>query len=63
MYKCRKAVRTHEVLQCVRMQVDNIDGRQAARTSVGQQWVPSRFCNAYEHRSTMLPADEQHVLI
>ena len=52
---------TIEVLQRVRMQVDDVDGRRATRTNVGLQWLPTRLCNAYEHRSTMLMADEQCV--
>jgi len=54
-------VGTNELLQRVRTQVDDVDGKRAARTNVGQQWVATRFCNAYEHRSTMLMADEQRV--
>jgi len=52
---------TNEVLQRVRTQVSGVDGRRAARTNVGQQWVPTRFCNAYERRLTMLTADEERV--
>jgi len=61
MYECRIAVRTNEVLQRVPTQVDDVLSRRAARTNVGQQWVATRFCNAYECRSTMLRADEQCV--
>jgi len=46
-------VRTDEVLQRVRMQVDDVDGIQAARTNVGQEWVPTMLCNTCEPRSTM----------
>jgi len=66
---------SNEVLQHVRMQVDNVDGRQAALmnvasgnggrragyTNVRQRCLPTRFCNAYEHRSVGLTAYEQHV--
>jgi len=54
-------VHTNELLQCVRMQVDDVDGRPAACTNVGQQWVAMWFYNAYQHRSTMLMVDEQCV--
>jgi len=37
MYECMTAVRTDKVLQRVRTQVDNVVGRRAARTNVGQQ--------------------------
>jgi len=41
----------------------NIDsgngGRRAAYTNVGQRCVPTRFCNTYERRSTMLTADDE----
>ena len=57
MYERRTAKGTNEVLQRVRTQVDNVDGRRAAHTNVGQQWVPTRFYNAYERRLTMLMAD------
>jgi len=56
-------VATSEALQRVQAQVDDVDGRRAACTNVGQQRVPTRFCNAYERRSTMLTADEQRVLM
>jgi len=54
-------VRINEVLQRVRTQVSDVDGRPAARTKVGQWWVPTRFCNTYERSSTMLTVDEQRV--
>jgi len=53
MYECRTVVCTNEVLQSVRMQVSGVDSIRAVRTNVGQQCVPTSFCNAYEHRSTM----------
>ena len=66
---------TNEVLQCVRTQVDDVDGRQGTRTNVAsgnggrgaactnvaQPCVPTRFCNRYERRSAVLTAYEQHV--
>jgi len=75
MYECATVVCTNEVLQCVRTQVDNVDsrggagtnvasgngGRRAACTNVGQPCIATRFCNAYECRSTMLTADEEYV--
>jgi len=75
MYECRTAVCTNEVLQHVRTQVDDVNGRQAARTNlasgnggrratctnVGQRCVPTKFCNTYERRSAVLTAYEQHV--
>jgi len=61
MWEYRTAVRTNEVLQRVRTQVNDVDGRRAARTNVGQQCVPMRFCNTYEYRATVLTADEQRV--
>ena len=48
---------TNDALQHVRTQVDDVDGRRAAQTNLGQQWVPTRFCNAYERRLTMLTAE------
>jgi len=60
-WECRTAVGRNEVLQHVRMQVDDVDGRRAARTNLGQQWVATRFCNTYERRSTMLTVDDKHV--
>ena len=68
---------TNEDLQCVGTQVGDVDCRQAARTNVasdnggrhavctnvGKRCVPTRFCNAYECRSTILTADKQHVLV
>jgi len=68
-------VRTDEVLQRVRTQVDDVDGRRAVRTNVasgnggrraagvnvGQRCVPTRFCNAYERRTAVLTAYEQRV--
>jgi len=73
MYECRTAVCTNEVLQRVRTQVDDVNGRRAARTNlasgngsrraacmnVGKPWVPTRFCKAYECRSAVLTAYEQ----
>jgi len=73
--RSRTAVCTNEVLQHVRMQVDDVDGtraactnvasgnggRRTACTNVGQRCVPTRFCNPYKHRSTMLTADEDHI--
>jgi len=50
-------VRTDEVLQRVRTQLDDVDGRRAASTNVGQWCVSTRFCNAYERRSAMLTVD------
>ena len=44
MKECRTAVRSDDVLQHVSMQVDDVDGRRAARTNVGQQWVPKKLC-------------------
>jgi len=75
MYQCRTAVGSNEVLERVRMQVDDVDGRRvahtnvasgnggrhAACTNVGQWCVPTRFCNPYEHRSAVLTAYEQCV--
>jgi len=75
MYQCRTAVGSNEVLQRVRTQVDNVDGRRVARTNVasgnggrraactnvGQWCVPTRFCNVYECRSAVLTAYEQRV--
>jgi len=52
---------TNEVLQRVRMQVSGVDCIQAARTNVGQQWVPTSFCNAYKRRSAVLTAYEQRI--
>ena len=66
---------TNKVLQCVGMQVNDVvgigaartivasgnGGRHAACTNVGQPYVPTRFCNAYEHRSAVLTADVEHV--
>jgi len=68
-------VGSNEVLQHIRTQVDNVDGRRGARTNVasgnggrsaactnvGQQCVPTRFCNTYERRSAVLTAYEQRV--
>jgi len=68
-------VGTNEALPHVRTQVDDVDGRRAVRTNVasgnggrraaganvGQQCVPTRFCNAYERRSAVLTAYEQRV--
>ena len=54
-------MRVNDVLQRVRMQVSDVDGRLAARTNVGQRCVPTRFCNAYERSSTMLTVEEQRV--
>jgi len=54
-------VGTDEVLQRVRTQLDDVDGGRAASTNVGQQWVPSMFCNVDERRSTMLTVDEQYL--
>ena len=54
-------MRTNEVLQRVRTQVTDVDGLRAAPTNVGQQGIPTKFCNAYERRSAMLTAYEQHV--
>jgi len=54
-------VGSNEVLQRVRMQVDDVDSRRGARTNVGQQWVAMRFCNMYERRSAVLTAYEQCV--
>jgi len=68
-------VRTNEVLQRVRTQVDDVDGRRAACTNVasgnggrratctnvGQRCVPTKFCNTYERRSAVLTAYEQRV--
>jgi len=70
-------VGSNEVLQCVRTQVDDVDGRRAVRTNVasgnggrraactnvGQRCVPTRFCNAYERTSAVLTAYEQRVLM
>jgi len=66
---------TNEVLQRVRTQVDDVDGRRAASTNVdsgnggrraactnvGQPCLPTRFRNAYERRSAVLTAYEQRV--
>jgi len=66
---------TNEVLQRVRTQVDDVNGRRAARTNlasgnggrraactnVGQPCIPTRFCKAYERRSAVLTAYEQRV--
>jgi len=68
-------VRTNEVLQYVRTQLDDVDGSRGARanvvsgnggrreacTNVGQRCVSTRFCNAYERRSAVLTASEQRV--
>jgi len=54
---------TNEALQHVRTQDDDVDGRQAARTNVGQRYVPMKFCNMYERRSAVLMAEEQRVLM
>jgi len=54
-------VGTNDALERMRTQVDDVDSRRTARTNLGQQWVPTRFCNAYERRSTMLTADGQHL--
>jgi len=66
---------TNEVLQRIRTQVDDVDGRRAARTNVdsgnggrrtactnvGQSCVSMRFRNAYERRSAVLTVYEQRV--
>ena len=66
---------TNELLQCVRTQVDDVDGRRVVCmnvasgnggryvvcTNIGQRCLPTRFCNVYERRSTMLTADEEHL--
>jgi len=54
-------VGTNKLLQCVQTQVSSIDRIRAARTNVGQQWVPTKLCNACERRLTMLTAYEQRV--
>jgi len=68
-------VGSNKVLQHVRTQVNDIDGRQVARTNVAsgnggsravctneeQQCVTMRFCNAYERRSEMFTAYEQRI--
>jgi len=68
-------VGTNEVLQRIRTQVDDVDGRRAAPTNVasgnggrrtactnvGQRRVPTKFCNAYERRSAVLTAYEQRI--
>jgi len=36
-------------------------GRRAVCTNVGQQWVPTRFCNTYKCRSAMLTEYQQRV--
>jgi len=46
-------VGTNEALQRVRTQVDDVDVIRAARTNVGQLWVPTMLWNACEPRSTM----------
>jgi len=75
VYVCRTAVGSNEVLQRVRTQVDDVDGRRAACTNVAsgnggsraactnvRPWcVPTRFCNAYECRSVVLNAYEQRI--
>jgi len=75
MYECRTAVLTNEVAQRVGTQVDDFDGRRAARMNVAsgngsrraacpnvvQLYVPTRFCNAYKRRSAVLTAYELHV--
>jgi len=54
---------SNEVLQYVRMQVDDVDGRRATRRGAGEQCVPTKICNIYELRSVMLIADKRHVRI
>jgi len=65
--ECKPSIRNSAVLICVRTYVSdgystravhtNVDsgndGRRAACRNIGQQCVPTRFCNAYERRSTM----------
>jgi len=36
-------------------------GRYVVCTNIGQRCLPTRFCNVYERRSTMLTADEEHL--
>jgi len=71
MCECKRAVRTKKDLQPVRTQVSDVDCRLVACTDVasgnggwhvvctniGQRYVPTRFCNAYECRSILLMAD------
>jgi len=77
MDECRTTVLTNEIAQCIGTQVDDVDSRRGAHMNVAsgnggrcaacpnvvQLYVPTRFCNAYEHRSAVLTAYELRVQI